>query len=186
VAAANDADCLTASHASAGFLNLSTLYAAPRLPALFRAGSAPGVRPSELCSSRAAVRRLRRLCPLVIRKPASEPLSRNRHPRALAETETLEQPLPSDGLPQTPSPSGLCSTRKSATFLRWFRPSEARSSPGIHPLQGVLPHRKGTTFTVPPLLRLSSKAIARSFGRPFRVFLRGGMGSSRKRDRLPS
>jgi hypothetical protein len=43
----------------------------------------------------------------------------------------------------TPSPSGLCSTRESATARRRFRPTRARSSPGLHPLQGVPPRRKG-------------------------------------------
>jgi hypothetical protein len=158
---------------------------APSLPALFHAGSAPGVRPSEPCSSRAAVRRLRRRCPLVVRSLPPTAVAKSL-PCVLAETETPEQQLLSGGLLQTPSPSGLCSTRKSATSLRLFRPPGARSSPGIHPLQGFLPHRNGTTFIAPPLMRLSSVAIARFLGLPFRVFLRGGIGSSRKRDRLPS
>jgi hypothetical protein len=42
-----DAACLTASPAPSGFPNLSTLCSAPCLPALFRAGSAPGVAPSR-------------------------------------------------------------------------------------------------------------------------------------------
>jgi hypothetical protein len=112
--------------------------------------------------------------------------SRSRRPCALAETETPDQQLLSNGLQQIPSPSGLCSTRKSATSLRRVRPRGARSSPGFHPLQGLLPRRNDVTFITPPLLELPSGAIARSFGRPFRVFLRGGIGSSRKRDRLPS
>jgi len=40
-----------------------------------------------------------------------------------------------------PSPTGRCSTRKSATVQRWFRPPRARSSPGSFPLQGVPPRR---------------------------------------------
>jgi hypothetical protein len=51
------------SPAPPGFLNLMAPSSAPSLLALFHARSAPGVHPSELCSSRAAVRRLRRLCP---------------------------------------------------------------------------------------------------------------------------
>jgi hypothetical protein len=50
----------------AGFLNLLASSSAPNLPALFHAGSAHGVHPSELCSFRAAARRLRRRCPLVV------------------------------------------------------------------------------------------------------------------------
>jgi hypothetical protein len=42
--------------------------------------------------------------------------------------------------PAKHSPStGCCSTRKSATDQRWFRPPRARSSPGSFPLQGVPP-----------------------------------------------
>jgi hypothetical protein len=46
---------------------------APNLPALFHAGSARGVRPSELSSSRAAVRCLQRQYPLVVRGPIPPP-----------------------------------------------------------------------------------------------------------------
>jgi len=42
------------------------LHPPERLPALFRAGSAHGVRPSKLCSSHAGERRLRRHCPPVV------------------------------------------------------------------------------------------------------------------------
>jgi hypothetical protein len=54
--------------------------------------------------------------------------------------------LPSGGLVQASSPSGLYSTRESATSLRLFTPPGARSSPGIHPLQGLLPHQQGATL----------------------------------------
>jgi len=47
-----------------GVRNLLALSSALSLPALFHAGSAHGVNPSELCSSRVAVRRFRRLDPL--------------------------------------------------------------------------------------------------------------------------
>jgi hypothetical protein len=56
--------CLTQPPASSGFLNLLTLCSAPSLPAVFHAGSALGVCPPELSSSRAAVRRFRRPSPL--------------------------------------------------------------------------------------------------------------------------
>jgi hypothetical protein len=48
-AAACDRACLTRPLASSGFLNPSTLSSAPCLPALFRAGSAPGVAPFRAC-----------------------------------------------------------------------------------------------------------------------------------------
>jgi hypothetical protein len=49
--------------APSGFLNLLAPSSAPSRPALFHAGSAPGVHPSELSSSRAAVRCFQRLSP---------------------------------------------------------------------------------------------------------------------------
>lgn len=52
--------------ASSGFPNLLTLWSAPSLPVLFHTGSALGVRPSELCSSRTGGSRLRYHCPLAI------------------------------------------------------------------------------------------------------------------------
>jgi hypothetical protein len=58
--------CLTRPPAPSGFLNLSTPSSVPSLVALFHATSALGVHPSELSSSRAAVRRLRRRSPLVV------------------------------------------------------------------------------------------------------------------------
>jgi hypothetical protein len=72
-----------------GFLNLLTSSSAPSLLALFHARSAHGVRPSELSSSRAAVRRLRRRCPLVVGtslRPAREPADPSRVPKHRANT----------------------------------------------------------------------------------------------------
>ena len=121
-----------------GFHNLMASSSAPDLLALFHARSAPGVRPSELCSSRAAVRRLRRRCPHVvevilrsIRAAGGRRKRRNAAPN----------PPPShmDGPSKRPSPSGLCSTRKSATSHRLFRPTRSAwlswdsSPPGFSP-----------------------------------------------------
>jgi hypothetical protein len=50
----SDRVCLTRPPAPPGFLNLLTPSSAPRLPALFHAGSAHGVRPSKPSSSCAA------------------------------------------------------------------------------------------------------------------------------------
>jgi hypothetical protein len=58
--------------ASSGFRNLLTPCSAPRLPALFHAGPAPGVRPPEPCSSRTAVRRFRRRTPLAFHRRGRE------------------------------------------------------------------------------------------------------------------
>jgi len=54
--------------ASSGFRNLLTPSSAPSLPALFHTGPAPGVHPSEHCSSGAGERRLRRRYPLGVRR----------------------------------------------------------------------------------------------------------------------
>jgi len=64
--------------ASSGFLNPLTLLSAPCLPALFHAGSALGVFPCRAFPFRAAVRRLRRRCPLVVGPPLLTSPSRHR------------------------------------------------------------------------------------------------------------
>jgi hypothetical protein len=180
-AAFNNRASHSQSPAPPGFLNLLALRSAPSLLALFHARSAHGVRPSEPSSSRAAVRRLRRLCPPDVATPSNQargPPSQSRMPKRRAWNPTI----PIMGRPlKRPSSSGLCSTRESATPGRLFRPTQARSSPGFHPLQGVPPHRNGTAFTAPTLLRLSSQATNRPTGRPYRVFLPGEVGLSLSR-----
>jgi hypothetical protein len=121
-----------------GFLNLVASSSAPDLLALFHARSAPGVRPSELCSFRAAARRLRRRCPpvvgVILRSARAAGGRRERRNAA-------PNPPPShvDGPSKRPSPSGLCSTRKSATSHRLFRPTRSAwlswdsSPPGFSP-----------------------------------------------------
>jgi hypothetical protein len=105
----------------------------------------------------------------------NSPVANAEAPRQSSPAPIMERPL------KRPSPSGLCSTRESATPGRLFRPTQARSSPGLHPLQGVPPHRYGTAFTAPPLLRLSSQATNRPTGRPYRVLLPGEVGLSLSR-----
>jgi hypothetical protein len=85
------------------------------LLALFHARSALGVSPSEFFSSRAAVRRLRRRCPLVVvRSRNPSPLSR---PWLAYAYQVRARRWPCE----TPPPSGLCSTRESATSCQLFR-----------------------------------------------------------------
>jgi hypothetical protein len=123
-----------------GFLNLLASSSAPNLPALFHAGSALGVHPSELCSFRAAVRRLQRRCPLAVGmsfRPVRVAGGRRR-------AETLRRILR--------RPKWTC--RSDAPRLQGFAPHEsppprpgglgrnaARGSLGIHPLQGFHPRR---------------------------------------------
>jgi hypothetical protein len=57
--------------------------------------------------------------------------------------------------PGTPPPSGVCSTRESATRHRRLNRRRARSSPGLSALQGAFPHWNGATFAVPPLMGLA-------------------------------
>jgi hypothetical protein len=67
------------------------------------------------------------------------PGSLSREPKFRAKTTAPHVGGPSE----RPSPSGLCSTRESATSRRRVRPARARGSPGIPPLQGVPPRRAG-------------------------------------------
>jgi hypothetical protein len=115
-----------------------------------------GLRPPELCSSRAAVRRFRRLSPLDVgTSPSSPPHRRaDRCPRPARRCRDSVARDPNAGPvrgperiglnePEETSPSsGVCSSRESATPRRLFRPSEARSSPGLLTLQGSPPHDK--------------------------------------------
>jgi hypothetical protein len=153
---------------------------APSLLALFHARSAHGVRPTELFSSRAAVRRLQRRCPLDVRKP----LKPTRRPafRRGCRSAAPEPPISIMGRPsEQPSPSRLCSTRKSATSNRRFKPERARSSHGLPPLQGVLPRWNDNG-----LHRVSPHEVTRTEGKPtdwtlYRVLLPDEIGWSLSR-----
>jgi len=54
-------------------------------------------------------------------------------------------------LSECPSPSGPCSTPKSATSCRWVRPTRAHGSHGLFVLRGSLPPRHNQAFTRLPL-----------------------------------
>jgi hypothetical protein len=113
--------CRPRAPASSGFLDLVTPSSAPRLLALFHARSAHGVCPSELCSSRAAVRRLRRLLPSCRWPPCSRAPAGT---QAVARAETqAPTPTPSRGGATRRPTSGPCSTRESATQSRRIRPA---------------------------------------------------------------
>jgi hypothetical protein len=112
-----------------------------------------GLHPPELCSSRAAVRCLQRLSPLdVSRNPSSPPRQRAdlcprpaRHCRSSVARDPNAGPVRkpehtgSDEPAKASPPSGVCSSRESATPRRPFGTPEARSSPGLSTLQGSLP-----------------------------------------------
>jgi hypothetical protein len=135
--------CLARPPAPPGFRNLLALSSAPSLPALFRAGSAHGVPPSRAfllsCS----------------RTPSPAPLPSWRWSKVIEESRPPNRANPkkhsrsTSGKPcPTTSPSGFCSTRESATYPRLFRPSAARSSPGLSPSR---------VFTLTGMARLSPR-----------------------------
>jgi hypothetical protein len=120
-----------------------TLSSAQSLPVLFHTGSAPGVRPSELCSSRTGGCRLRYRCPLAVGIASVQLHGWSRRPSQLPRTCAWPRFPPIEAFAERPSASGFCSVRESAHSKRWFRPIRARGSPGLRPLQGVHPPRTG-------------------------------------------
>jgi hypothetical protein len=70
------------------------------------------------------------------RGPARRPPAMSSHPDPW--TRCAATPPGSGGSRDRP-PSGPCSPRESVARRRWFRPPEARCSPGLPPLQGLLP-----------------------------------------------
>jgi len=147
---------------------------APDLPALFHAGSAPGVHPSELCSFRAAARRLRRRCPLVV--GTSFRLARAAGGRRKRRNAAPDPPPSHVDVPSgRPSPTGLCSARKSATPSRLFRPPRGAwlswdsSPPGYSPS----PVGHGLHRASPREVPARAQATLRSL---FRVSLPGEVG----------
>jgi hypothetical protein len=148
---------------------------APDLPALFHAGSAPGVHPSELCSFRAAERRLQRRCPLVVGMNVR--LTRADGGRRRYRSTAPGPPPPHMDVPsERPSPSGLCSTRKSATPSRLFRPERSAwlswdsSPPGYSPSPAGHGLHRASPHEVPGFGRKRPKLVL------FRVSLPGEVG----------
>jgi hypothetical protein len=102
---------------------------------LFHAGSAPGVHPAKLCSSRAGFRRLRLLSPPVVPRNRSPLRRASVRPRKRCRSAVRHV----ERVPETSSPSGVCSTRESATTKRLFygRPERVAllgfRPPGVSP-----------------------------------------------------
>jgi len=121
--------CLARPLASSGFLDLSTPSSASCLPAIFQAGSAPGVEPFRaflLPCSRTPF-------------PAPAPL--------VALNRSEDRPRLQGLAPhESPTPDG-----------RGLTPPPARSSPGLSALQGSLPRCRGPAFAEPPLLGFSPR-----------------------------
>jgi hypothetical protein len=158
--------CLIRAPAPSGFLNLLTPQPPRACRPCFRPDPLMGFSPSELCSSRAAVRRLRRLCPPGVRLDRSIPTW------ALTSCETKASP---------PSPATVCCRSapnhpdfrallhaRVRHYYRLFTPTAARSSPGVSPFRAFplagmaepslrLPSRDwpaGSRTTFGPLLRV--------------------------------
>jgi hypothetical protein len=170
----------TRRHASSGFLNLLTPSSASDLPALFQTGSALGVLPSEPSSSRAAVRRLRRRCPPVVRNHRADATV-----GVVAGAKDSAPILLQQAPPRSSPPSGLCSARESAT-----------STGGLDPYQhvallGFIPSR---VFPPTAMARPSPRLPSCGYRLPaqgsspthFRVSLDGGIGWSPEGDCRPS
>jgi hypothetical protein len=111
-----------------------------------------GFCPPELCSTRVAVRRLRRRCPLDVQTVQLTA-------RQLALTVYVPKHT------ARPTRSDIMGNNLSSPRLQGFAPHgspppkagclgrpKARSSPGFSPLQGVLPRWNGLAFTTPPLM----------------------------------
>jgi hypothetical protein len=141
-----------------------TPSSAPSLPALFHARSAHGVRPPEPSSSRAAVRRLRRLCLLDVqrlleptRKPAFRRGCRSAAPEPLAsmmgrpaKPPRLQGVAPHESPPHRSGGLG----RTEHVALLGFRPSR------VFPLAG----RTTTTGRVSPheVTRMDDESTVRT------------------------
>jgi hypothetical protein len=141
--------------APSGFPNLMAPCSAQCLLAMFQARSALGVLPSEPCSSRAAAHHFWCLCPLDIREAARNSRHRSavqHEAEASYQTTALNN---AEAVTASPAFKALLHTRI-CHLQRRIRPRKAHSSPGIHPLQGVLPRWNAPAFTGAPLVRLLS------------------------------
>jgi hypothetical protein len=163
------------SPAPPGSLNLLALWSAPSLLALFHARSAPGVRPSESCSSRAAVRRLRRLCPPVVGPPFHSLRGHPDRRRCRSTAPNPNTPMRRE-LRDDPRLQGLAPHENPPPEAGGLGRRQARNSLGLTPLQGVPPHRNAATFTAAPLMRLLQPGDESTFGALYRVLLPGEVG----------
>jgi hypothetical protein len=110
------------------------------------------------------------------------------HPSLLSETPgtvaSAEAPRQLLGAPygegflMTPAFRALLHTRVRHCTAGGLGRRRARGSPGLSPLQGVLPHRNAATFTAAPLMRLLQPGDESTFGALFRVLLPGSVGLS--------
>lgn len=133
-----DRSCLARPACVSRFSQPPDAFIRPQiLPALFHAGYAHGVHPSELYSSRTAVRRLRRRYPLAVSvsprrlRGRTESASRRSAPTFLNGTSAKPA--------RRPATPGSCSVRESATNAGGLDRRRHVALLGIHPLQGVLP-----------------------------------------------
>jgi len=138
----------------------------------FRADPLMGLSPSERCSSRAAVRRLRRLCPLVVGLP--HPKLTKPGSRASPKTKPKKSKLERGRL----AFRALLHTRVRHKTHSGLDRANARSSLGVSPLQGPHQRSDGSTFTEPPLARLVPKRTKASSVTPPQGFTPTVAGTS--------
>lgn len=137
--------CLTRYVPSSGLRTLLTVFSATTPAGLFHPARALGVPPFRAYSRRAGTP-LGALCPPDV--SVTDPARRRALPTYCSE------PWPeysgfdthaAGGRP--PSPSGLCSLRRSRTSPRWFRPRRARKLSWVYSSSGVYRPRRTRRFT---------------------------------------
>jgi len=148
--------------ASSGFLNPVTPSSAPCLPALFHAGSAPGVSPSKLF-------------------PSVQPFAVSDAVALLSLVRLVDQPVPTSpdasaklhrsrlALPDGPRLQGFAPHESPPLFTGGLDRRRARGSLGFRTLQGFLPRWRSRTFTRPPLIGLPWRLPKQPLPAPLRV-----------------
>jgi hypothetical protein len=139
--------------APSGFLNLLTPSSARSRLALLHARSAHGVLPLQSCFPSAQVPTVSSPQPLL---PLEEPQRPVQHrPKCRGASAKAEDSTLVDKPSGAPSTSGSCSTRRSDTLNRRFRPAESRCSPEAFAPPGCSPSSAAPRPSPgAPLLRL--------------------------------
>jgi len=141
--------------ASSGFLNLLTPLSAPGLPALFHAGSARGVRPSELCSFRTGGDRLRYHYPLAVSDGDDRLLARTTFTSSgFLGPRTWTGGLAERRYAPSPAASGSCSVRESATRAGGLDRLGRVALLGFAPFRVLCLAGRDGPSSRPPLVRL--------------------------------
>ena len=145
---------------------------------MFHAGSAPGVRPSEPCSSRAAVCRYRHRSPPDVRSARGDPHGRSPAKSQIPRICASARQRPVVRTSGHPPPSGCITARESATRVGGLDQPGHVALLGLCPLQGTPPARMIRPSPASPLMRLAeSGANDRHHSTPGSHFQRDGLAS---------